>query len=165
VEESGVPAPIELKAVHGQDQPQQRALQIAQANLAEIGITLSIQVVDVAAQLEAYRSGNYEFGLNWWGYRPDPDNWIHQKYHSKGSQNYYGYYNSPRADELIEQAQRSSNLEERVRLYRQLADLLNDDAPQIFFHYGSNVKGLSKRVDGFVHFQDSMIRFQTVSLG
>jgi peptide/nickel transport system substrate-binding protein len=140
-------------------------MQIAQANFAEIGINMTINVRDAAAMLESYRSGTYEFGVNWWGFRPDPDNWIYQKYHSTGSQNYYGYYNSPVADELIDRAQRSSNPAERVTLYRQLAVRLNEDAPHIFFHYGSNLKGLSPKVKGFVHFQDTMIRWQNISLG
>ena len=164
VEESGVATPLQVSAIIYQDQPFQRALQIAQANFEELGIQMSITVNDTASVLQAYQKGDYEFSINWCGFRPDPDGWIHGKYHSKGSSNFYGFYNNPETDALIERARRSSDQAERVRLYRQVAARLNDDAPHVFFHYGANIKGLSPKVKGFVHFHDSMTRYQNVSL-
>lgn len=164
VAESGVTTPIAITGLYSQDAPYQRALQIAQTNLAEIGINLSISIQDSTAVTQAWQSGNYDFSLTWWGFRPDPDSWVYLKYDSKGSQNYYGFYNNPQVDTLIEQARASQNQGERVRFYRQVATLLNDDAPHIFFHYGSDIKGLSPKVGGFVHYPDSMIRYRDISL-
>jgi peptide/nickel transport system substrate-binding protein len=162
--ESGAPSGLQMNGLIYQDQPYEKALQIVQANLAELGINLSITVRDLASVTESFQKGEYDFSVNWWGYRPDPDQWISGKFHSKGSQNYYGFYSNPEADRLIEQARRTSDQAERVRLYRQLALQMNEDAVHIFFHYGSNIKGLSPKVQGFTHFLDSMIRYQKVSL-
>jgi peptide/nickel transport system substrate-binding protein len=164
LEESGLPTPLQVTVTLDQDQANQKIMQIVQANLAELGVNVEIKVEDAASRLENVRAGNTQMSTTWFGYRPDPDGWIYSYFHSKGSNNYYGFYSSPEADDLIERARGGRDQAQRVALYRQLADRLNDDAPNVFFHYGSNIKGLSPRVKGFVHFQDSMIRFQKISL-
>jgi hypothetical protein len=53
----------------------------------------------------------------------------------------------------------------RVSLYGQLTARLNELAPFIFVHYGSDFKGLARNVQGFVHMLDQMPRYKDMSLG
>jgi hypothetical protein len=39
----------------------------------------------------------------------------------------------------------------RIAIFREIAELLTEDAPVIPYHFGANVKGLLPTVEGFVH--------------
>jgi peptide/nickel transport system substrate-binding protein len=163
LDEVGYNASVPLEAQVNLDEPHQKAFQIAQANLAEIGLKVNISVVDTTTLLKQSRDGQYDFSTTWWGYRPDPDGWITGKFRTGGSIN-FSFLSDPDLDKLIDQAQQSADLDERVKLYRQTAQKINEDGTHVFFHYGSSIRGLSPSVKGAVHFVDSILRFHTISL-
>jgi peptide/nickel transport system substrate-binding protein len=41
---------------------------------------------------------------------------------------------------------------------------MTDDAVYIPYHYGSNIKGLTSKVQGFEHRVDGLVRFTNISL-
>ena len=55
-------------------------------------------------------------------------------------------------------------LRDRRKLFRQIAELMNDDAVYVPWHYSSDFKGLHPKVKGFVHAQDGIIAFQDLYL-
>ena len=148
----------------GADPVVQKKAQIIQANFAEVGITMNIQNEDPTSNTTRMVNGEFDLFIGrWWGYRPDPDQYLSTLLHSAGSNNYSSYAN-PEVDRLIEEARANSVLEERVALYRQMPPIVNDDAPNIYYHTGSNFKGLAPSVAGFVHRQDSIVRYADVWL-
>ena len=108
--------------------------------------------------------GDADTVQGWWGYRPDPDQYLFTLLHSTGSYAKYAGYSNPKMDELIESERAARSEEERRRSFRQLSELMSEEAVYIAWHYGSDFKGLSPKVEGFVHFQDSIIRYQDISL-
>ena len=60
-----------------------------------------------------------------------------------------GYYSNPDADRLIEQARRSTDRTERARLYRELARLVQADAPWLFVASWRQNAVTRERVRGF----------------
>jgi peptide/nickel transport system substrate-binding protein len=67
-------------------------------------------------------------------------------------------------DKLI-MAERSATSEnERRNVFRQMSVLMNEDAAYVPWHYTSDFKGLSPRVQGFEHAADGIIAFHDLSL-
>lgn len=43
-----------------------------------------------------------------------------------------GYYSNPKVDELLEKARQSTDQDERAKLYKEMQDIVHDDAPWVF---------------------------------
>ena len=100
----------------------------------------------------------------WWGYRPDPDQYLGILLHSSGSYAKYHSYSNPKIDELI-LAERAARTEaERRKVFRQISELMNEDAVYVPWHYSSDFKGLHPSVKGFVHAQDAITHFDEIWL-
>jgi peptide/nickel transport system substrate-binding protein len=67
-------------------------------------------------------------------------------------------------DELI-LAERAARTEaERRKVFRQISELMNEDAVYVPWHYSSDFKGLHSNVKGFVHAQDAITHFDEIWL-
>ena len=165
IEESGINTPVAIKAPLQTDPVKQRAGQLFQATAAELGVKVEIEQIDSAGYRDQLRAGKMPIDLfGWWGYRPDPDQYLGILLHSAGSYAKYHSYNNPEMDKLII-AERGARTEaERRKTFRQLAELMNDDAVYVPWHYGSDFKGLSPKVKGFVHAQDAITQFELIWL-
>ncbi len=165
VEQSGLTSPIVFPAPLQPDPVKQRAAQVLQANLEPLGIKLAIQQVDTAGYGAALRTGVLQIDLQgWWGYRPDPDQYLSILLGSWGSYAKYNAYDNPDMDRLIHSEETAGSEAERRTFLRQVSDLMNDDAAYVPWHYSSDFKGLSPKVGGFVHPQDGILDFRQLYL-
>jgi len=163
IEQSGLSTPITLQAPLQPDPVKQRAAQVLQANIAPLGIRLAIQQVDTAGYGAALQSGTLPIDLQgWWGYRPDPDQYLSILLGSWGSYAKYNAYDNPAMDSLIRGQEGATSEAERRTYFRQMSDLMNDDAPYVPWHYSSDFKGLTHNVRGFIHPQDGIIDFREI---
>jgi peptide/nickel transport system substrate-binding protein len=111
------------------------------------------------------RDGKLPIDLfGWWGYRPDPDQYLGILLHSAGSYAKYNSYSNPKMDALILAERAAQNEAERRAAFRQIADLMNEDAAYVPWHYSSDFKGLHPKVKGFVHAQDAITNFHEMWL-
>ena len=165
IAESGIGAPVTIQAPLQPDPVKQRAGQVFQATAAELGVKVKIEQIDSAGYRDQLRAGKMAMDLfGWWGYRPDPDQYLGILLHSSGSYAKYHSYSNPKMDELII-AERAARTEaERRKVFRQISELMNDDAVYVPWHYSSDFKGLHPNVKGFVHAQDAIIEFDEIWL-
>jgi peptide/nickel transport system substrate-binding protein len=165
IEESGVTVPVTIRGPLQPDPVKQRAAQVFQATASQLGLTVQIEQVDTAGYNATLRAGTLPMDLQgWWGYRPDPDQYLAILCHSSGSYAKYHGYSNPQMDELI-LAERAARTEgERRQVFRKVADLMNEDSVYVPWHYSSDFKGLHPKVKGFVHPQDAIIKFQNLWL-
>ena len=165
IDESGISSPIVIHAPLQPDPVKQRAGQVFQANAAELGIKVEIEQIDSAGYRNTLNTGKLPIDLfGWWGYRPDPDQYLGILLQSSGSYAKYNSYASPKMDELITAERAARSEAERRKVFRDISDLMNDDAAYVPWHYGSDFKGLSPKVKGFAHSQDAIIAFQDIYL-
>ena len=165
VDESGLSQPIVLQAPLQPDPVKQRAGQVFQANAAELGVKVEIEQIDSASYRSVLAGGKLPVDLfGWWGYRPDPDQYLAILLQSSGAYAKYNSYANPKMDELIVAERAARSEEERRKVFRAVSDLMNDDAAYVPWHYGSDFKGLAPKVKGFVHAQDAIIAFQDIYL-
>lgn len=71
----------------------------------------------------------------WYADIPDPDNFLHQLFHSRSPRNYTGYANAV-VDDLLLNARNAPDAQRRVELYRRAEQLILEDAPILpVWHY------------------------------
>lgn len=60
-----------------------------------------------------------------------------------------GYYSNPKVDELLEQIQATPDQDERDRLFKDLQQIVVEDAPWVFVANGKMTAAMTKNLDGF----------------
>jgi oligopeptide transport system substrate-binding protein len=108
------------------DDPQAVATaEFLQEDFQEIlGINVSIERVDAQTRGMRFGQRNFElFPAGWQQDYADPENWILGLFETGGSLNNFGC-SVPEIDEQIESARFNTNNDERVRLYREIEELV-----------------------------------------
>ncbi|HEY7141314.1 MAG TPA: ABC transporter substrate-binding protein [Methylomirabilota bacterium] len=163
--ESGIATPVTIPAPLQPDPVKQRAGQLFQATAAELGVKVNIEQIDSAGYRNQLRDGKLAIDLfGWWGYRPDPDQYLGILLHSAGSYAKYNSYSNPKMDALILAERAARSEAERRTAFRQISELMNEDAAYVPWHYSSDFKGLHPKVKGFVHAQDAITHFHEMWL-
>jgi peptide/nickel transport system substrate-binding protein len=165
IDEAGIGSGATLVGPLQPDPVKQRAAQLFQQTAARLGVKIEIQQVDSAGYRNSLQGGVMPLDLQgWWGYRPDPDQYLSILLHSSGSYAKFHGYANPEMDKLIDAQRAATDQGERRRVFRQISELMNDDAVYVPWHYSSDFKGLHPSVKGFTHAQDSIIKFEGIWL-
>ena len=104
---------------------------------SEVGVQADIQTAEWTQYRADRRADLYQCALGGWqGDNGDPDNFLATLLAgwSKGAGN-TSFYDNPEVNDLLEQAVRVSDMEERKALYHQAEQLIVDDAPWVFLGY------------------------------
>jgi len=75
------------------------------------------------------------YSTGWYADYPDPDNFLYVVFHKLGGDPLQFKYHSEPLDDLLDQARRSLDVEERVSLYQRAEDIVVEDAPGIFLYH------------------------------
>jgi peptide/nickel transport system substrate-binding protein len=162
VKQSGIANPKIGAMVTNTPEDKQLA-EVFKEQLADVGITMDIELIEFATQLDRALKEEFDANILQWSGRPDPDGNIFNYVYSKGSGNRSQYAN-PEVDKLLEQTRAVSDQAERKKLYSQINKILTDESPMIYIQHRPEVKVMAKQVKGFVHNPDGMMRFAGVSL-
>jgi peptide/nickel transport system substrate-binding protein len=122
---------------------------IIQQQLSRVGITVDLRSNEFGTFYGDIVHGNFQmFTLRWVGGNNDPD-LFERVFHSqqvppKGWNR--GHYDSPRLDELTEQARKEPDQEKRKFAYSEIQKIIADDLPYISLWYFKNVCLYSGRI-------------------
>lgn len=149
--DAGYPDGFEVSVWTSDDQTDLEMCQIVKSQLAEIGITLNIDVMEWGTLLS--KLGNPDHGLivdYWTTTTADANYTLYPIYHSgiDPTAGNDSFYSSSAADELLDTAK--SSLDETVRqdCYSQLAAMLNEDLPYIPMYYPAMTIGANAGIEG-----------------
>ncbi|GMA15359.1 ABC transporter substrate-binding protein [Deinococcus metallilatus] len=122
-----------------------------QGYLKQIGVNVNVKQMEFGSFLSTVRSGKYG-GMaltGWSGDNGDPDNFLYELFASPNIPvgNTSGYKN-PKVDALLQQAQFSTDRNQRVKLYQQAQRQIMQDAPWIFVNSTLQVRAARKEVQG-----------------
>ncbi len=134
------------------NQLRQDIAQIAQSQLAEIGIDIEIEVLEWGAYLENTAAGEHDmFILGWVTVTGDPDYGLYALFHSEqfGAAGNRTFYSNDRVDELLAQGRRSADPDVREEAYLEVQEIVRDEAPWLFLNTGEDRTGLRANVSGF----------------
>jgi peptide/nickel transport system substrate-binding protein len=133
------------------------------AQAAAVGIRMKIQIMEVAALLEALNARRFIASEGQAVHVPDPDSVMYNYYASTGPVNQPGYSN-PALDGLLNKARSITALEQRAELYHQAQQIIVEDKPRIPTVYSNDNYVLSKKLAGVVLYADGMLRARDMSL-
>ncbi|WP_188205679.1 ABC transporter substrate-binding protein [Alkalibacillus aidingensis] len=126
--------------------------EIVQNDLAQIGIEANIHREEWAPYLEKTDAGEHElFMLGWSGTNGDPDYFLGALLHSSniGSSN-ASYYSNEEVDELLDQAKRAVEPEERAELYAQAQEIIYEESAMIPLVHSEPVLASLSNVQNYV---------------
>lgn len=107
--------------------------QILQSELAEIGITIKIKVVDAGQIYTTYGQQAYQLGFAAWASDiPDPDEQLTFMLDpDAGGNAYYTGYNNPKVTKLVNEGRRTLDSDRRADIYAQVQQIVSQDLPQL----------------------------------
>ncbi len=163
LKEAGV-SNLQMKLMVTDEYPETvQAAQVIEAELADVGIKVKIQVEDFATWLDREGRGDFDaFMLGWLG-NHDPFGFYDSQHRCKGSNNYQHYCN-PQVDQLLDQAAVETDKAQRKQLYDQAVKKIVDDNSYIYLYNPDVVAAWSPKVTGFQIRADRAINFDTVKL-
>lgn len=114
---------------------QTKEAEVVQAQLAEVGINVTIDPVESGAQPVILKEGNFDtyfraVGLTYY----DPDGMVVKLYHSTGMFN-HAFYSNPELDQLISSSKGIWDDAQVVEAYNQVLKIANTDLPVIPLFY------------------------------
>ena len=136
------------------------------SNLAEVGIEVSIDDRQFSDYLTYTSQGSHDATLaGWYTDNADPDNFCYVLLHPQtdvpegqdwvswdtegfNTSNNAAWANSEYMS-VVEEAQRTTNQEDRAELYREAAQIAHDEAPWVFLDYADEVRGVSNSVSNY----------------
>jgi peptide/nickel transport system substrate-binding protein len=118
-----------------------------QTQLAEVGITVNIEVMESGAFLDAASAGELAFFMLGWGADyPDATNFLDYHFGTGASASFGAHI--PAVEEALTEAASLSDPEARLALYKTAAELLRDEAPMIPIAHGGSAAAFKASIAG-----------------
>jgi peptide/nickel transport system substrate-binding protein len=142
--EAGYPDGFEMSIWASGDE-RKRIAEVVQANLMDIGVTASIEMLEWGTYIDRLLNGEEETYVLSWTSNPDPDATLTPHYFSGnvGGMNFARIVD-PKIDEMLKNAREELDLGERELLYNDFHDYINDQAPNIPLFVKNVVVGANK---------------------
>ncbi|WP_432205021.1 ABC transporter substrate-binding protein [Cetobacterium somerae] len=133
--------------------------QIIQANLKEIGIDSTIEIVEWGTFLKRTSEGAHDILLTTWILGvSDIDTVVTTLFHSAsiGAEGNRSFYNNPNLDKEIDLARSTTDSEKRKEHYKTVQEIILDENPIIPLVYKIDGIGINKRIQNFDYNKASM---------
>lgn len=135
-----------------------RMAQVIQAQLAPLGITVSIDTREWSDWLETQGAGNYDTFVCSWNGLVDPDDFFYAQHKTGEGFNFTGYSN-PAVDLLLEAGRVAADPNLRRDIYEVVNEAIVDAATYIYIYNPSNIQAYRTNVKGYAARADQAIQF------
>lgn len=128
--------------------------QIAQAQLADIGVDVDVQVLEWSTYLDETAAGNHDmFILGWGTVTADADYGLYALFHSSqfGAPGNRSFWGDPRVDELLDLGRVTEDAEQRRAIYYEAQEIIVEEAPWVFLSFQVFTTGTRDNIAGFVN--------------
>jgi peptide/nickel transport system substrate-binding protein len=159
VEEYG--KPVKVKLVISSVPASVLAGQALQQMWKKAGIETELVPTEAAQAIKNAFAHDYQVMLFRWAGGTDPDKNVYQFFHSKGSINLVKF-NDPEMDKLLEAGRATTDKAERLKIYRQVNNLLARELPYLFLTYFENIALASPKVRGVTPTPDGLLRVHSL---
>ncbi|WP_160170485.1 ABC transporter substrate-binding protein [Afipia sp. P52-10] len=137
------------------------AAQALQQMWKKAGIETEIIPLEQVQLVRAAATRDYQVMLYRWAGGADPDKNVHQFFHSKGTVNRVNF-NNPEMDKLLDAGRATTDQAERLKIYRQVNNLLAKELPYLFLTYFDNISLVNPAVKGLTPIPDGLLRLHSV---
>ncbi|MDR0378106.1 MAG: ABC transporter substrate-binding protein [Spirochaetaceae bacterium] len=132
--EAGVSPESPVEAVLIAAASSRQAAEIVRQNLAVLGLNITVEILEFNAWIARYYRGDYQIACGGHYMNIKDMNYLGLFYESANiDQGNSARYHNPAVDELFVEARRTREAEKRRVVYRQIADIVQDDAPYAVF--------------------------------
>ncbi|GIK28599.1 MAG: ABC transporter substrate-binding protein [Chloroflexi bacterium] len=139
--------------------------QSIQAQLAEIGITVEIESLELSVYVDRWLAGDFEAAVALNGGRPDPYTMYARYWQSSGNLNNVAGYIDETLDDLMARGRTETDPEARYEIFAELQHHLTEMAPWVWLYTGYEYTAQLPAVQGFVPYPtDSLIGLAHVTL-
>lgn len=109
--------------------------------LADIGVTVRIVRLESTTLFDRVRAGDYMAAYYSTGGELDPITFLNNRLHSRnhGAAGNSTWYFNPEVDRLLDEALRTTDMERRLELAREVEEIVTADAPWVFLNYNKAV--------------------------
>ena len=151
LEKNGIPFSFKIITNKG-NKIREKAAQIIQRMLADIGIEVKIQLLEWSSFIKIVNANQspkeFDAVILGWSLGLDPDGYSiwHSSQYPKGF-NFIGYKNN-RVDELLTQGRTTINQSRRKAIYQTIYQEIANDVPYLFLYFPETLLGLNKRIQG-----------------
>jgi peptide/nickel transport system substrate-binding protein len=161
---SGVTNPaIDFVLAKGIYPKQLEIAQAVQAMLGDVGITVNVKELEVAAARELRSAGDYHMWYSGWAHLPHDADWYYSQWYTTAGASTLSRFSDPTVEQLVIEA-RSTNNDVRQAKYEQLERMIWDQETAIWPYNSTAVYGIRSRVDGFEARTDYMIFVMDVNV-
>jgi len=157
--EAGYPNGFEFTLSTPQIGMLQQINQLAQEQLAAVGIKLKLEPVAQSEWYDRLVKRTTNMSPNRWTQRPDPDGLLYILFHSTGFANTTGYKNE-QVDRLLEEGRNIYDQATRKKIYDELQEIIAKDIPMFSLFYSVEYGALREGVQGFAWIPDQIPRFR-----
>ncbi|MFD1363471.1 glutathione ABC transporter substrate-binding protein [Lentibacillus salinarum] len=123
-----------------------------QSQLEDIGIDVEVEELEWGAYLERTSNGEHDmFILGWSTVTADADYGMYPLFHSSqhGTPGNRSFLDNEEVDEVLDEARRATDSEERRELYSEAQEMLVDLAPMLYTHHKEFLLGVNDSVQDF----------------
>jgi len=158
----GNPLEISLYGPQGRYTRDSEILQAIGGNLRNVGVNADVQVLDWSLFIERLVAKDFDGGV-FWGATTVPDGGIWQS-SMLASGAAYSLYANAEIDEMLEEAGRTVDSEQRLAIYQDMAEKLHDEAPFIYLYQQVDLYGVAPSVSGWTPSPDESIYLWGVAI-
>jgi peptide/nickel transport system substrate-binding protein len=125
-------------------------VQVVQEGWNAVGFKATIELLDAAPVVAAFREGHFDAGFGGYTYRFDPNDFYARNLHSQSewSRGNSGWHNA-RYDQLVEEAKRTLDIARRKELYTEAQNIVNVELPVFHLHDTVRSWTADKKLQGF----------------
>jgi peptide/nickel transport system substrate-binding protein len=120
-----------------------------QADLAAVGIKVTLDPKERSVAIAEYRAGKPQLMLATW--TPDyldPDPWI-DAFYSGGPASKRVKYQNPKVSDLAATAKKESDPKKREAMYREILSIVTEDVPFVMLVQPKNYVGVNPAIKGY----------------
>ncbi len=128
------------------------AAPVFQQQMADLGITIELAPLESAAYVDKVVN-DPDFDMAWFGggsYRLDPD--VSSNYYLTANWTPNGgnttHYSNEELDQLFIDGRGTSDIDQRREIYHQVAKILNEDVPTLFWWSDNQIFGVNSKLQG-----------------
>lgn len=133
--------------------------QSVQAQLAEAGINVELEVTDIDTYVDKWLAADFTTAIALNGGRPDPDGMYGRYFTSTGNLNTVAGFSSPELDELFAQGKATSDVEARKAIYADISRYLEDNAVWVWLFTSYTYTATTPDVSGFIPMANNSLQY------
>ena len=148
--EAGHPDGFDLKLtiINGYDWMDPAAVTLKE-QLADIGINLSIERVDLGVWINNFRTRQMGFTFNDWATQPDPNLLFYRHFHKQPEGADFRNWNNDEASALLDQGRAESDPKKRKEIYAKFQQVMAETVPTIMLFSADHVTARDQDVKNF----------------